>query len=368
MRGVDLASIVAGAYDAALQDDLWDSWAEDLFHQLGGSGGLFGLHDTEANSLTRIISMSAPGRAIDEYVAGYYQFDPQIALVSSLSRSDLYIGIPNADAAQKDVADYLRWQYDIGRMRYSQTAVLTLGNAPFRASICVHKTRELGPVTPDQHRTLRRLAPELQRALGLAFRHNEMLASHFWEGIVVGRADQIAFLVDERGRVMRQTDAATALITRRDGLDIVARYLAPLRSTEAASLKTLIGRAIEPLSPRSGAMRISRPSGRLPLVVVCYPLQQSARMIAPLEAAALVTVVDPHDHRRYATDICRQAFGLTVREAEMAGALMTGHSVESAAASLGVRMPTARTHLSRLFGKTGTTSQAGLIQLLMRFV
>ena len=203
MGGVDLASIVAGAYDAALQDDLWTSWAEQFFHALGGSGGLFGLHNTEERSLSRIVSIVAPARAVEEYVQGYSAFDPQVPLVSALPASGVYMGVPDAPSHRKEVVDYLRWQDDVAQMPHHQTAVLTLGEAPCRASICVHKTRELGPVTADEHRTLRRLVTELEPAFQLAFRHNEMLTSAFWDGIVVGRSDQMAFLIDEADRRRR---------------------------------------------------------------------------------------------------------------------------------------------------------------------
>ncbi|WP_375402289.1 helix-turn-helix transcriptional regulator [uncultured Sphingomonas sp.] len=88
-------------------------------------------------------------------------------------------------------------------------------------------------------------------------------------------------------------------------------------------------------------------------------------MLAPLEAAALVTIVDPIAARR-GPALYAQAFGLTPREAELAGALMAGHSVESAAAALAMSVATARIHLRRLFSKTDTTRQAELMRLLAR--
>lgn len=275
------------------------------------------------------------------------------------------MGVPDAPSHRKEVGDYLRWQDDVAQMPHHQTAVLTLGEAPCRASICVHKTRELGPVTADEHRTLRRLVSELEPAFQLAFRHNEMLTSAFWDGIIVGRFDQMAFLLDERGRVMRQTDAAGALATTRDGVGIVARRLTARLPAEIAALHAVIAQAIKPVSPRSGAMRISRASGRLPLILVCYPLQRSARMIAPLEAAALVRIIDPTTRRARADEsLIADAFGLTPREAELARLFVAGHSVESAAATLGIAVPTARTHLHRLFEKTGSTRQSELVALL----
>lgn len=365
MRGIDIPSIVSGAYDAALREELWTAWSEELFLALGGSGGLFGVHDTTNSELIRIISMAAPARSIDEYKSGYFQFDPQIPIVSRLSEPGVYVSSSRVEAEEKEVADYLKWQDDIAQMSYFQTAVMELGDSPYRASICIHKTRQLGPVTSDENRALRRIAPQIERALELAFRHNEMLQSAFWDGILVGHADQIAFLLDEHGRVLRQTDAADALIERRDGIDIVGRRLAPSLVAEAATLDTVVIGALKRAEPIAGSIRISRPSGKRPLILVCYPLQRRSRMVAPLEAAALVTIIDPQCCRRYRTDLHRQAFGLTTREAEMAAAILAGHSAESAAASLGISIATARTHLRRLFEKTETSGQAALVRRII---
>jgi DNA-binding CsgD family transcriptional regulator len=164
--------------------------------------------------------------------------------------------------------------------------------------------------------------------------------------------------------VFRHTDAAGALIARRDGLDAGQGHLTALDPAEDAALRAIVGRATQRMLPMSGAMRISRPSGKAPLILVCYPLPRSARMLAPLEAAALVTIVDPHFQQDYPAGLYRQAFRLTAREAEIAAALMQGHSVESAAAVLGMSVLTARTHLRNLFEKTGTSSQARLVRLL----
>ncbi len=364
MGSIDLAPIISGAFDAALREDLWEAWSEDLFSALGGSGGLFGLHDADNIELTRIISMAAPARSIDEYKAGYYQFDPQIPYVASLSGRSIYISSSDVEVEDKNIADYLKWQDSIACMSYFQTAVMPIAQSSFRVSICFHKTRQLGPVTPDQNRALRRIAPQLEHVFELAFRHNELIQQAFWDGILIGRSNQIAFLLDERGKVIRHTDAAQSLIARRDGIDIVRGNLSSFIPAEAVVLQDTIARAIRLVAPVAGSMRISRRSGKLPLIAVCYPLQRSSRMMAPLEAAALMTMVDPHATGRSPLEHYRAAFGLTVREAEFAAAMLAGHSVESAAALLAISQPTARSHLQQLFRKTGVDRQAALIRLL----
>lgn len=115
----------------------------------------------------------------------------------------------------------------------------------------------------------------------------------------------------------------------------------------------------------SGALRINRRSGRTPYIIVAYPLVRSNRVLAPAEAAALITIVDPGRLENASPQMMyQQAFDFTAREAQVAEMLMSGHSVESAAAALMISMPTARIHMRRLFHKTGTSGQASLARLL----
>lgn len=59
-------------------------------------------------------------------------------------------------------------------------------------------------------------------------------------------------------------------------------------------------------------------------------------------------------------------FGLTTREAEVAACLAAGMTLPEAANHLGIELTTARTHLGRLFDKTGTRSQLALGLLAAR--
>src|ERR1700752_2481299 len=82
--------------------------------------------------------------------------------------------------------------------------------------------------------------------------------------------------------------------------------------------------------------------------------------------AVIVTVSDPDvDHRRQKINL-RTHFGLT--EAESGGAIeiLKGHGRRVAARRLGISDLTAKSHLSKIFVKTGTQWQAELVRVLLR--
>jgi DNA-binding CsgD family transcriptional regulator len=65
-------------------------------------------------------------------------------------------------------------------------------------------------------------------------------------------------------------------------------------------------------------------------------------------------------------DMLGKVFELTPAQANLAGKLATGSSMETAAAELGVTVETARSHLKAIFNRTGTHRQGELVALLNR--
>jgi DNA-binding CsgD family transcriptional regulator len=92
-------------------------------------------------------------------------------------------------------------------------------------------------------------------------------------------------------------------------------------------------------------------------------LRQFTGTAAPL---AVVLITDPEQPGPAKLDLLVQLYGLTPKEAEIAVNLSQGKTVEQTAEQLGMTYQTARTHLRRLFIKTGTSRQTELLLLLAR--
>ena len=63
--------------------------------------------------------------------------------------------------------------------------------------------------------------------------------------------------------------------------------------------------------------------------------------------------------------VLRSQHHCTTRESALAMALAQGSTLAEAAAALGISIHTARTHLKRVFRKTGTNRQAELVRLML---
>ncbi|WP_206243392.1 helix-turn-helix transcriptional regulator [Novosphingobium terrae] len=367
MSGPDLARLIDGAYAAALQEDLWEQWSLDLIKKLGGSGGLFWIVNTQEHRVERSIAEWGPARAFEEYKEEQHRYDPQLRLAATMEGTNVFVGLPGIDLEAEHVRNYMRWQQSIVHNVYHQTAVTRLGDGLLQAGISIHRHGGLGPVERADYERMQSIWPELKRAITLGYRHGALLQNAFWDGVVAGRGDQRALLVDERGRVVRLTHAAELLIAANAELSLCHGHLRCMLQSEQHCLDHLIARAIRREGPRSGAMRVSRHSGRPSLVLTSYPLQRSSHVMAPADAVALITIVDPGRQASHRRGLYREAFGLTEREADLAVRLMEGHSVDSAAAILDMAVPTARTHMRRLYEKTGATGLPAMVQLLTRF-
>ena len=106
-----------------------------------------------------------------------------------------------------------------------------------------------------------------------------------------------------------------------------------------------------------------------PVVVHGFPLGAGGgdgfSWLASGDFAALLVIVDANRARRPSSDDLRSAFALTKAEAGVALRVMDGLGLGAVADALGVSLSTVRSHLLRVFEKTGTRRQAELVRLLV---
>jgi DNA-binding CsgD family transcriptional regulator len=79
----------------------------------------------------------------------------------------------------------------------------------------------------------------------------------------------------------------------------------------------------------------------------------------------VVLVNDPDKNPDTLPDALTRTYHLTAAESRLAELLARGETVVRAAERLGISHNTARTHLQRVYQKTGTSHQGQLIRLLL---
>ena len=116
---------------------------------------------------------------------------------------------------------------------------------------------------------------------------------------------------------------------------------------------------------RSGiGVPVSDASGRRHLAHV-LPLQQRAvRGRLASAAVAAVFIAPSHAGPPIPAAALGALYDLTPAEARVLVDISAGHTPAALASALGVAEATVRTHLARVFSKTGTSRQADLVRLV----
>lgn len=100
-----------------------------------------------------------------------------------------------------------------------------------------------------------------------------------------------------------------------------------------------------------------------PGVLHVFPLLQRRNLAAPTQAVAAIFVATRSTPPRAPSQLIRALFGLTDAETRVYESIVTGATVAQTASRFGVEPSTVRSHLLRIFEKTGTHRQSELAAL-----
>jgi DNA-binding CsgD family transcriptional regulator len=179
----------------------------------------------------------------------------------------------------------------------------------------------------------------------------------------LGQLEQGVLLLDALGRVHFASATAEELLASRQ-MRIQAGELRARSVSETAKLQRMVAQSAQ--SDRG------EEKGPVEFLRVGEPalLFQSARLAAPERGGlpqpfVVVVVTDPADDCGPTPAQLRQQFDLTPAEALLASEVVKGGGLKECARAIGIAEATARTHLHRIFEKTGTKRQAQLVRLVM---
>lgn len=215
-----------------------------------------------------------------------------------------------------------------------------------------------------------RLTPHLQRAVTTSFRLAGLGALNASLGEALARLEQSVLLVDGEGRVVFASASAETLLRSSGALRTERGRLSASRAVETRALQRLIAEASctslgGGVSP-GGTLALPQPSDDTPLAVVVAPLRDLRPLLGAARPTAIVLAGAPSAAPTASAPTLRALYGLTPAEAAVAAAIGGGRPLAAAAADLGISPLTARTHLKRVFDKTGVHRQVELVRLIAR--
>ena len=163
--------------------------------------------------------------------------------------------------------------------------------------------------------------------------------------------------------------AAEEILAAKDGLTLEPDGLNVTHHGARARFKELIAAAAHPAPggghDAGGDLLVPRASSRWPLQLLVVPFTMTRKLLASGRPVALLFLFDREHYGRIDERRLRKLYRLTVAEARLAAMLAHGQRLDEAAEDLAITYETARTHLKRIFSKTGADRQPELVRLIL---
>lgn len=374
MRGeesTDFDATVIALYDAATSMSKWPVFLERMCELFEAPVSQVVYYDFELEKLTFRMQRGLDGFP-PEMHKRYLELSPQDEYVRAMQK---FPGKPLTNAMHTDRQSFE--STEIFREVYGPSGISAFGRA-----IAVHLEpsafvslgrRSTDPPFDDGHcMLLGRLVPHLRRAFTL---HRRLALLDINQGEVLASLDALPLgivLTDADGRIRQANRTAREIAERRDGLLFTGDFIAAGRQADSAQLQQAVRNAVSGaldggVAPAQ-AVSIARNNGSGDYPVVVSAVWSNPRQLGlghldhPL---AVLFVTDPDRPQEAPAELLQRLFGLTGAEAAVAEKLVAGHSLPQVAKMLGVSHNTARTHLNRIFSKTGTARQSELVKKIM---
>jgi DNA-binding CsgD family transcriptional regulator/PAS domain-containing protein len=368
--------IIMSAYDAAFQKTPWITVASSVAERLGAYGTTLVLHRTDRNEV--VTSAMAGYRdlpfdsILQEYAAHYHARNPQALFERARPNALIYLDGTDPTYNAENYPDFCRWEKDRIGIQYHATGYCR-PSKDLTYALALSGSAGTGPFSSESLDLFRIFMDHLRQAVDMAHRigtleTQKVQLESILDGLLEANPRAIATL-DAKGQPVFVNSAMLALARQRDGIVLDATRLRMLNSVDNARFQHLCASALRLNSGGvavGGSMALSRPSGKRGYAVTVAPLPRSAQIQTGQGGAVLVTVVDPDCRRELPVERLTQVFGLTPAEARVAAALSQGDRLEEIAASGGVSVGTIRSQLKAIFAKTGATTQAVLVGLVIQ--
>jgi len=356
--------LVDAIYEAGLDSQQWPATLAHLAAATRVSVSDLKMADIGRVRFTMFSAGMDPA-AIEAYNKYYYRLDP---ITPELERKPAGALVTDRDIVPKTFLRRTEFYNDWARPQdFDDCAVITLFRDEARlAMLCLAAPERLDAFGAESLDLLRQLIPHLQRATQVTLKMADLEALHGGIFAALDCLSEGVLLADSNARVVFANRAAEAMFARADGIGVQASSVCAASSGQTVALRRLIALSArrENIAGGGGSVLLGRPSGRRPLSVTVAPMRRETEWYPVASPIAIVFVADPEKDDELPEARLRALYGMTRAEAIVAGVISKGGGIKAAARVLGIAPSTARTHLHRVFDKTGATRQAELAHLV----
>lgn len=359
-----LLALIGRIYEAALQPQSWADFVDDLANLYAGTAAISSQGAYGVGACIHASSGLDPafGRTYEEY---YSRVRPWAGTVGTATPGQVFIPRWLVGDAKYECCEYYNdWLKPQGI--HHLFSIPLDRERPLSTFLTISRSRKFGEFSAEELTLSRKLVPHLQRAVEM---HRQLFAVTQQRDAVMQSLESLgvgAVLVTGDGRVRFANRLAERILARADGLSARHGRLEARTPAITASLHRLIGEAANTgagLGEASGGvLALPRTEGD-DLHVLVSPLPVGGGgWLGPAMPAALVFINEASGDFTLRPEHLTQLYGLTRAEAKLVSALVGGVSLDEYTELAGISLSTAKTHLQRIFSKTGWHRQSDVVR------
>ena len=364
--GASLAELLAHVYGSPIDPAGWSEAMRFIARGIGASTAGIHIHSPDGRDVSTVALHGEQAAPLLRRYPSYFA-ERNVWLTEGAAQLKGGAILTGEDLCSEDTLlrsefynDFLRPL----RVRYSIFAVIEAPPEPLTYLFAV-RSGELRAFGPVERRRLGSIVPHLVRAMRIHAKLEATLSHERAAAEVMDRLPLGIFLLDARGRVVQMNAAARKIVEREDALRLDRGVLVALETRADVQLQRMIFGAGAAGTGRNltlgGTCALPRGKGGHPLSAMVAPTGVTGIFPSSRRAAGVVLVEEPVQRPPLPFVTFSKSFKLSQAEALLAQRLLAGLSLRQAAEELGIRESTARSHLKRVFLKTGARRQSDLI-------
>jgi DNA-binding CsgD family transcriptional regulator len=365
-----LDELVALIYLATTDHEHWSTVIERIARRLGASRAAVHVHarpgDTEPATTVGAWGRSAPG--LHDYASHYAARNIWLEHGSHLLKPG---AILTGEDMCPDEVHRSSTSTSCGYSTFATPSARCSRAIPTLSYFSAGRPHGSRPFGDPQRRLLSVVTPHLLQAIRI---YERLEAGQAGRRVVSGALDRLPLAViflDGRCRVVEMNAPARKLVEAGDGLRLERGVLVAFDTRADVQLQQMIFGAAAVATGRllqhGGALTLARPQGRRPLSAIVAPTGATGIFPASRSASVVVLIEEPEQRASAPFAAFTKSYGLSPAEAGVASRLVGGMSLRQTAVALGIRDNTARSHLKRIFAKTGARRQSDLVRRVLTY-
>ena len=365
-----VASLIGDIYDAALDPSRWTAVLRRTRDVVGGSAAVVFSKDARTKRLQiyhHCGGMDPHYRQL--YFDHYEKLDPTtgVQVMSGIGEPIGTVDIMAIEDFQK-TRFYQEW-------RRPQGVVDFVAAALDRTATCavlfgVFRQHRHGFVDDDTRWRMRQIVPHIRRAILISKVIEDKTAEAATFADALDGLSAGMFVVDAEGRIVHSNASGQALLDDGAALDGAHGRIRPTDAAAARALKDVVAASGDnaAMGIKGIAVPLTGSDGkRYAAHVLPLTTGNRRRTGARYEAVAAVFVRKAEIEAPSAPDIIAKHYQLTPTELRVLLAIVDIGGVRETSEALGIGEAAVKTHLHRVFGKTGASRQADLVKLVASF-